>query len=65
MITLDTHATIWWTQAPEHLSLPAADAIRQADRILIPAIVFWVARDNQDENAATIKVRMPRRLAAL
>ena len=27
---------------------------------------FWrVARDNQDENAATIKVRMPRRLAAL
>ena len=41
MITLDTHATIWWTQAPEHLSLPAADAIRQADRILIPAIVFW------------------------
>ena len=41
MITLDTHAAVWWTQSPEHLSPPAADAIRGADRILIPAIVFW------------------------
>ena len=41
MITLDTHAAVWWTQTPEHLSTPAAEAIRRADRILIPAIVFW------------------------
>ena len=41
MITLDTHAAVWWTQSPEHLSTPAAEAIRGADRILIPAIVFW------------------------
>ena len=41
MIALDTHAAVWWTQSPEHLSAPAADAIRRADRILIPAVVFW------------------------
>ena len=41
MITLDTHAAVWWTQTPEHLSTIAAEAIRRADRILIPAIVFW------------------------
>ena len=41
MITLDTHAAVWWTQTPEHLSTPAAQAIHRADRILIPAIVFW------------------------
>ena len=41
MITLDTHAAVWWTQSPHLLSSPAAEGIRQADRILIPAIVFW------------------------
>ena len=41
MITLDTHVVVWWTQTPEHLSTPAADAIRRADRLLIPTIVFW------------------------
>ena len=41
MITLDTHAAVWWTQSPHLLSAPAAEAIRRADRILIPAIVFW------------------------
>ena len=41
MIALDTHAAVWWTQSPEHLSAPAAEAIRRAERILIPAIVFW------------------------
>ena len=41
MITLDTHAAVWWTLSPEHLSTPAAKAIHRADRILIPAIVFW------------------------
>ena len=41
MIALDTHVAVWWTQAPQHLSMAAAEAIRGADRILIPAIVFW------------------------
>ena len=41
MITLDTHVAVWWTQTPGHLSTPAAEAIRRADRILIPTIVFW------------------------
>ena len=41
MITLDTHVTVWWSQTPQHLSTPAAEAIRRADRILIPTIVFW------------------------
>jgi len=41
VITLDTHAAVWWTLSPEHLSTPAAEAIHRADRILIPAIVFW------------------------
>ena len=41
MIALDTHVAVWWTQTPQHLSTAAAEAIRGADRILIPAIVFW------------------------
>ena len=41
MITLDTHAAVWWIQSPHLLSSPAAEVIRHADRILIPAIVFW------------------------
>ena len=41
MIALDTHVAVWWTQTPRHLSMAAAAAIHGADRILIPAIVFW------------------------
>ena len=41
MITLDTHVAVWWSQAPEHLSPTAAEAIHRADRLLIPSIVFW------------------------
>ena len=41
MITLDTRVAVWWTQTPEHLSPTAAQTIRGADRILVPAIVFW------------------------
>ena len=32
---------VWWTQQPELLGSAAEGAIRTADRILIPAIVFW------------------------
>ena len=41
MIILDTHTLIWWTQQPEFLGSAAEEAIRTADWILIPAIVFW------------------------
>ncbi len=41
MITIDTHALIWWIQQPEHLSLKAVEALQAADLILIPAIAFW------------------------
>ena len=41
MIALDTHAAVWWSQAPEHLSPNAVEIIRGADRLLIPSIVFW------------------------
>lgn len=41
MIALDTHVAVWWTQTPQLLSTAAAETIRGADRILIPAVVFW------------------------
>lgn len=41
MIALDTHVAVWWTQTPQLLSMAAAEAIGGADRILIPAVVFW------------------------
>jgi PIN domain nuclease of toxin-antitoxin system len=43
MIVLDTHALLWWTQTPEHLGKAATAALRRADRIVVPAIVFWEA----------------------
>ena len=33
--------------------------------VVVLAVSFALPRDNQDENAATIKMRKPRRLAAL
>ncbi len=41
MIILDTHSLAWWIQQPELLSGKAASAISNADRVGIPAIVFW------------------------
>jgi PIN domain nuclease of toxin-antitoxin system len=41
VIVLDTHVAVWWTQQPELLSRRAAEAIDRADRVVIPAIVFW------------------------
>ena len=41
MIVLDTHTTIWWTQAPEYLGAEAAKAIDSAEILLVPTIVFW------------------------
>jgi PIN domain nuclease of toxin-antitoxin system len=33
VIVLDTHAWLWWTDAPKRLSLPARRAIERADEI--------------------------------
>ena len=44
MIVLDTHAWLWWVDAPRRLSRAAARAIERADRIGIStATVFEVA----------------------
>ena len=41
MVVLDTHALVWWTTDPRRLGRRATIAINEADRIGIPAIVFW------------------------
>jgi PIN domain nuclease of toxin-antitoxin system len=41
VITLDTHAAVWWTQQPGELSSAAVEVLEAADQILVPSIVFW------------------------
>ena len=41
VIALDTHVVLWWTLSPAFLSRRAAAAIGAADRLGVPAIVFW------------------------
>ena len=41
MLVLDTHALIWWTTMPEHLSPRAAEAMASVDALGIPTICFW------------------------
>ncbi len=41
MVVLDTHAVVWWAGDPGRLSAKAAAAIDKADRVGLPAIVFW------------------------
>jgi PIN domain nuclease of toxin-antitoxin system len=41
VLVLDTHAAVWWTVDPRRLGRRATIAINDADRIGIPAIVFW------------------------
>lgn len=43
MIVLDTHAVVWWAGDPGRLSAEAAAALDKAERIGLPAIVFWEA----------------------
>ena len=56
----------WWETATERFELVVSELVRQeagiGDR---DAARARLASDNQDENAATFKMRMPRRLAAL
>ena len=41
MITLDTHALLWWTLAPGELSSAARRAIDATETLGVSAIVFW------------------------
>jgi PIN domain nuclease of toxin-antitoxin system len=41
VIVLDTHAWIWWRAEPGRLSVPAARAIAEADRIGVSSISMW------------------------
>lgn len=41
MVVLDTHAWLWWVDAPERLSPPARRAIDEAESVGIAAISCW------------------------
>lgn len=41
MVLLDTHAWIWWCNAPDRLSTTAREACEQADVLLVAAISAW------------------------
>lgn len=41
MVVLDTHTVVWWASDAQSLSSGAKRAIAGADRLGIPAIVFW------------------------
>jgi PIN domain nuclease of toxin-antitoxin system len=41
VIVVDTHVLVWWAAAPDKLSRRAAQALADADRIGVPAVVFW------------------------
>lgn len=41
MVVLDTHTVVWWASDARLLSARARRAIDGADRLGIPAIVFW------------------------
>lgn len=41
MILLDTHAWIWWAGGSAELSFAAAQAIAEADPIVVSAISVW------------------------
>ena len=41
MVVLDTHTIVWWASDTRLLSPRARRAIDGADRLGIPAIVFW------------------------
>ena len=41
LIVVDTHVLLWWASTPERLSARARRSFADADRIGVPAIVFW------------------------
>jgi PIN domain nuclease of toxin-antitoxin system len=40
-VVLDTHALLWWIHEPRKLGPRARRAISSAERVAVPAIVFW------------------------
>jgi PIN domain nuclease of toxin-antitoxin system len=42
-LVLDTHAALWWSFLPGKLSGAARRSLDEAERLLIPGIVFWDA----------------------
>ena len=41
MLVLDTHAVVWWAGEPRRLGRAARARVAAADRLGVPAIVFW------------------------
>lgn len=41
IVAVDTHALLWWTLEPAKLGAKARAALDGAERIGVPAIVFW------------------------
>ncbi len=41
MLVLDTHAAVWWAADPQRLGRAARTRLAAAERLGIPAIVFW------------------------
>ena len=41
MVVLDTHVAVWWAGEPRRLGRAASVRLAAADRLGIPAIVFW------------------------
>jgi PIN domain nuclease of toxin-antitoxin system len=41
VLVLDTHAVVWWAAEPKRLGRAASQRIATAERLGIPAIVFW------------------------
>ena len=41
VIILDTHVAVWWSTGSGRLSTAAAAAVARAERLGVPAIVFW------------------------
>lgn len=41
MLVLDTHAAVWWASEPRRLGRAGTERLAVADRLGIPAIVFW------------------------
>jgi PIN domain nuclease of toxin-antitoxin system len=40
-VVLDTHTALWWSFFPEKLSRPASAALRDAEELVLPSIIFW------------------------
>jgi PIN domain nuclease of toxin-antitoxin system len=60
VIVLDTHAWLWWVDAPRRLSRAAARAIERADRIGISTVTVFEVADLVEKRRIDLDVP-PRR----